>query len=71
MTAGMQGDLLRCPGGCNSSQIWRRQLSTGIAVAFINLGCTVIGQMCLSQADLQRLEASSLVVQIGATCQLP
>ena len=71
MTAGMQGSLVRCPGGCNSSQIWRRQLSTGIAVAFINLGSSAIGQLCLSHVDLQRLDMSALMVRVGVTCPLP
>ena len=64
MTAGMQGSLVRCPGGCNSSQIWRRELTRGIAVAFINLGSSAVGQLCLSRADLRPLDTSALVVRI-------
>ncbi len=62
MAAGLQGSLVRCPGGCNSTQIWRRQLSTGVAVAFINLGASAVDQLCLSQADLRPLDMSTLVV---------
>ena len=59
--AGMQGTLVQCPGGCNKSQIWRRQLSGGIAVAFINLGSASVQEMCISQSALVPLDASALL----------
>lgn len=64
----MQGSLVRCPGGCNSSQIWQRELSTGVAVAFINLGSSPVGQLCLSQADLRPLDTSAMVVSVCTMC---
>ena len=59
--AGMQGTLVQCPGGCNKSQIWRRQLSGGIAVAFINLSSASVQELCISQSALEPLDTSALL----------
>lgn len=53
---------MRCTGGCSNAQIWRRQLSTGIAIAFINLSPSMRDELCVSQSDLQPLNAASLLV---------
>lgn len=51
--AGLQGSLVRCIGGCDEGQIWRRQLHNGdVAVAFINLKESQTDTTCMSLADL-------------------
>ena len=52
---------MQCPGGCDRAQIWRRQLSGGIAVAFINLSSASVQEMCISQSALEPFDTATLL----------
>lgn len=60
--AGIQGSVVRCPGGCANAQIWQRQLSDGVAVAFINLGSSTVDELCISPAELRPFNADAVMV---------
>ena len=63
--AGIQGSVVRCPGGCAHAQIWQRQLSDGVAVAFINLSSSTVDELCVSPAELQPFNADAVMVRLS------
>lgn len=65
MHAGIQGSLVRCPGGCAHAQIWQRQLSDGVAVAFIILSSSTVDELCVSPAELQPFNADAVMVRLS------